>query len=413
VAENTKELTVRILLVHNFYQIPGGEDKVVREELAMLSRAGLTVDLFSIHNDEIKGTLGSLGAALRVIYNRRSRQALFKKLKEFSPDIVHVHNFFPLLSPSVFDACQDIGVPSIMTLHNFRIFSPGALLHPSENWPGRSLRAPCWPTVPRRVYRNSVAATAAVAAMIEFHKLAGTWTRKVSRFIALSEWAKQRFVEAGLPVDRIVVKPNCVASPPAFDPMRRRQGALFVGRLSEEKGIRILLRAWKQSDYPLKIIGDGPLSDLVEQNVCKSISYLGRQPTDVVQREMQAAKFLVLPSTCPEMFPVSVVEAFSNHLPVICSDLPSMEHLVVAGATGLRFAVNDADALARQVAWASSNGTMLEEMGRRAYATYQASYTEESNIAQLVEIYSGAIKAPDVHQYRRPGVSRPGVVLER
>jgi glycosyltransferase involved in cell wall biosynthesis len=253
---------MRVLFVHNFYQIPGGEDTVVRAELAMLAREGITVELFSVHNDDIRGMLGGLRAALNVVYNPRARQALSETLKKFLPDVVHIHNFFPLLSPSIFDACLAAGVPSVMTLHNFRLLSPGALLHPSEAFVGRNFSDSCWWSVPRRVYRNSAAATAAVAAMIEFHKWAGTWTRKVSRFIALTEWAKQLFVEGGLPADRIVIKPNCIARPPAFD-VGRREGALFVGRLSEEKGVDILLRAWKHSKYPLKIIGDGPLSHFV------------------------------------------------------------------------------------------------------------------------------------------------------
>jgi glycosyltransferase involved in cell wall biosynthesis len=403
---------MRVLLVHNFYQIPGGEDRVVQEELAMLAREGITVDLFSVHNDDIRGTLGGLRAALNVVYNPRARQALSETLKKFSPDVVHIHNFFPLLSPSIFDACLAVGVPSVMTLHNFRILSPGALLHPTEALVGRSLSGSCWWTVPRRVYRNSAAATAAVAAMIEFHKRAGTWSRKVGRFIALTEWAKQMFVEGGLPADRIVVKPNCIAGPPAFE-VGRREGALFVGRLSEEKGIHVLLRAWKRSKYPLKIIGDGPLSHLVEQNVGEQIVYLGRQPADVVNREMGAARFLVLPSTGPDMFPLTIVESFSNGLPVICSDLPSLECLVEPGVTGLKFAAGDADALARHVAWASSNDATLDDMGLRARAVYQAQYTAEVNVARLLDIYAAAMEASGIrHRSRSFSTSRPQSPVE-
>jgi glycosyltransferase involved in cell wall biosynthesis len=402
---------MRVLFVHNFYQIPGGEDTVVRAELAMLAREGITVELFSVHNDDIRGMLGGLRAALNVVYNSRARRALSETLKRFSPDVVHIHNFFPLLSPSIFDACLAAGVPSVMTLHNFRLLSPGALLHPSEAFVGRNFSDSCWWSVPRRVYRNSAAATAAVAAMIEFHKWAGTWTRKVSRFIALTEWAKQLFVEGGLPADRIVIKPNCIARPPAFD-VGRREGALFVGRLSEEKGVDILLRAWKHSKYPLKIIGDGPLSHFVEQNVGEQIVYLGRQPADVVNREMRAARFLVLPST-GDMFPMTIVESFSNGLPVICSDLPSLGCLVEHGVTGLKFTAGDADSLAGRVAWASSNEAALDEMGRRAHTVYEAHYTAEINVARLLDIYATAMEAPGIgHLPRSFSSSRPRATVE-
>jgi glycosyltransferase involved in cell wall biosynthesis len=381
---------MRVLLIHNFYQIPGGEDSVVREELSMLAHNGIDVDLFAVTNDKIKGLRQSITTALQVIYNPNARRALARKIREFSPDVVHIHNFFPLLSPSIFDACLQAEVPSVLTLHNFRILSPAALLHPAEVLRGPNLRASCWWSVPKKVYRNSAAGTLAVAAMIEFHKWAGTWARKVGRFVALTDWAKQTFIAGGLPADRIVVKPNCIARPPAFGG-HPRNGGLFVGRLDEQKGIDVLLRAWRQIDYPLRIIGDGPRSDLVAQNVSERIAYLGRQPREIVQREMQAAKFLVLPSLGCEMFPVTILEAFSNGLPVICSDLPSLRELVEPHVTGINFPPGNANALADRVMWAMSNSAALEEQGRRAHAIYEDRYTPEVNFNQLIEIYRGLL----------------------
>jgi glycosyltransferase involved in cell wall biosynthesis len=359
----------------------------------MLGRNGIDVDLFSVTNDKIQGIRRSITTALQVIYNLNARRDLTRKIREFLPDLVHIHNFFPLLSPSIFDACRHAEVPSVMTLHNFRIFSPAALLHPAELLRDRNLGASCWWSVPKKVYRNSAAGTLAVAAMIEFHKWAGTWSDKVGRFIALTDWAKQMFVEGGLPAERIVVKPNCIARPPTFGG-HQRNGGLFVGRLDEQKGIDILLRAWRQIDYPLRIIGDGPLSNLVAQNVGERIVYLGRQPREVVQREMQAARFLVLPSQGPEMFPMTILEAFSNGLPVICSDLPSLRELVEPHVTGINFAQGDADALADRVRWAISNSAALEEQGRRAHAIYEGRYTPEVNFNQLAGIYRGLMSHP-------------------
>jgi glycosyltransferase involved in cell wall biosynthesis len=377
---------MRVLLVHNFYQIPGGEDSIVREELSLLKNNGVDVELYSVSNDDIRGTLATIATALQVVYNPGARRALSKKLAEFLPDVVHIHNFFPRLSPSILDACRDAHVPSIITLHNYRILCPSALLYPEEMFRERSLAHSCWWTVPKAVYRNSVAGTLAVSAMVEFHKRTLTWARKVDRFIALTNCAKQMFMHGGLPAERIVVKPNCTARPPAFGGLRRF-GGLFVGRLDEQKGVPTLLQAWKDIDYPLRIIGDGPLSELVERNASDHVSYLGRQPRDVVQREMQAAKFLVLPSTGQEMFPVTALEAFSSHLPVICSDLPSLKELIEPGVTGLTFPSGDAVALAAQVRWAVSNPSTLDELGGRAHAIYEERYTPEVNFNRLIGIY--------------------------
>ena len=378
---------MRVLVVHNFYQNPGGEDSIVQEELSMLAKNGVHIDLFAANNNDITGARRRISTALQVIYSPGARRALAKKLAAFLPDVVHIHNFFPLLSPSVLDACRAAGVPSVITLHNFRILCPSAqLLRRDGAVPEQSRRNSCWWTVPKRVYRDSAAATLAVAAMVEFHKLAGTWTRKVGRFIALTDWAKRMFTEGGLPAERIVVKPNCVARPPAFNGLQRG-GGLFVGRLDEQKGIRTLLQAWKDIDYPLRIIGDGPLAELVERNGNARIVHLGRQPREVVRKEMQAAKFLVLPSIGHEMFPVTVLEAFSNHLPVMCSDLPSLGELVEPGVTGLTFPPGDANAIAALVRWAVANGSQLDELGRCAHSTYEERYTPEVNFSQLIGIY--------------------------
>jgi glycosyltransferase involved in cell wall biosynthesis len=384
---------MRVLLVHNFYQIPGGEDSIVREELSLLAQHGVDVELFSVSNTNIKGPLGAITAAFQVVYNPFARRALSKKLAEFQPDVVHIHNFFPLLSPSVFDACQDAGVPSVLTLHNFRILCPTALLHPADSGRHRSLRQACWWTIPKKVYRNSAAATTAVAMMVEYHKRTGTWTRKVDRFVALTDFAKRTFTEGGLPAERIVVKSNSVARPSTFHCLRRG-GGLFVGRLDEQKGVSVLLEAWKDLDYPLRIIGDGPLSAAVQRVANDRIVYLGRQPREVVHREMQAAKFMVLPSTGYEMFPVTVLEAFSCQLPVICSDLPSLGELVEHRVTGLKFPTGDARALTAQVRWAIANPSVLDELGCRAHAVYQERYAPEVNFQQLIGIYRSLCRDP-------------------
>ena len=376
---------MRVLLAHNFYRIPGGEDSVVRDELALLRSHGVEAELFAASNDDIAGVAGHLATALQTVYSLGSRRRMARRLQAFRPDVVHIHNFFPLLSPSILDACRAADVPAVLTLHNFRILSPAALLHPSEALRDRKPRSSCWATVPLRVYRNSMPATLAVAAMIEFHKWAGTWTRKVDCFIALTQWAKKIFVAAGLPSERIVVKPSSVAAPPVCGGAVRN-GGLFVGRLDDQKGVSVLLRAWRDIDYPLKIIGDGPLADLVRRSAGGRIAYLGRQPRNVVQREMQMAQFLVLPSLGHEMLPVTVLEAFASGLPVLSSDLPSLADLVEEGVTGWRFPPGDAPALAA-LARRAANDVGLDALGRRARAIYAERYTPEVNVSRLTGIY--------------------------
>jgi glycosyltransferase involved in cell wall biosynthesis len=377
---------MRVLLVHNFYQVPGGEDSIVRDELAMLKQNGVDAELCAVTNDVIRKSPDIIATAAKAIYNPIARRALLKKIDSFLPDVVHIHNFFPLLSPSILDACRDAGVPSVMTLHNFRILCPGGLLHPDEKVRERSLRHSCLWTIPRRVYRNSALATLALAGMVEFHKRTGTWTRKVDRFIALTDWAKRKFIEGGLPAERIVVKPSAVARPQPFGDLQR-EGALFVGRLDRQKGIDTLIRAWKDIDYPLRIVGDGPLSKFVEENAGGKVIYLGRQPRQIVQREMQAAKFMILPAIGFEMFPVTVLEAFAGRLPVICSELPSLAGLVESGMTGLTFPPGNAGALAARVRWAIANPSELNELSRRAFSIYEERYTPEVNVGRLVGIY--------------------------
>ncbi len=349
----------------------------------MLSGRGIEIDLFAADNKDIRGLRGQVTTALQVVYNPWARRALSRRLAQFRPDLVHIHNFFPLLSPSILDSCLGAGVPAVLTLHNYRILFPSGLM-PETEAAGHG-RHSCWPAVSEGSYRGSALATLPVAAMIGFHKRAGTWTRKVGRFVALTDWAKARFVERGIPTERIVVKPNWVARTNVIGLQRR--GALFVGRLDEQKGIDILLRAWAGVDYPLRIIGEGPLRDLVLQHRSGRIEYLGRQSREVVQREMQAARFLVLPSSGNEMFPVTLLEAFSNRLPVICSDLPSIGGLVETGRTGIKFAARSADALADRVRWSIVNAAALEAIGHNAYQVYEERYTPEANFQQLMTIY--------------------------
>jgi glycosyltransferase involved in cell wall biosynthesis len=384
---------VRILLVHNYYQLRGGEDVVVEQELALLKAKGHTAELFSVHNDSIQGLAQKAITGALVVYNPWAKAALAEKLRDFRPDVVHVHNFFPKLSPSIFDACRAAGIPSVMTLHNFRILCPTSILFHHGEICERSLKHSAMWALPQRVYKSSLMATLPLVAMVDIHKWLGTWQRKVDVLIALTDFAKAKFVEGGLEADRIVVKGNAVADPlnGVTPDTGTRHGALFVGRLSEEKGIASLLDAWKGVNYPLRIAGDGPLRHLVQAAQGESVIYLGPQSREQVYAEMRRAAFLVLPSVCYEMFPMTLVEAYANGLPVLANDLGGLKSLLDDGGTGVAFKPGDPADIRAKAHWAIEHVSKMADMGKAARAKYEAQYTADRNYANLMRIYERAI----------------------
>jgi glycosyltransferase involved in cell wall biosynthesis len=381
---------MRVLIVHNSYQQAGGEDTVVASEHALLDRHGFETRLWTVSNDAIAGTWTKITTALRTPYSRPARDRLARVIADFAPAVVHVHNFFPLLSPSVYDACRLAGVAVVQTLHNYRTICPGALLlrdgHPCEDCVGASpYRAAL-----HGCYRGSRAGSLAVARMVDIHRRRGTWLHKIDRFIALSAFSKSKFVGAGFPADRIAVKPN-FAQDRRVPGSGTRAGALFVGRLSAEKGIEILLRAWERLDTPLRLVGDGPLRGLVERAAGGNIAFTGWKTPDEVAEEMARAAFLVLPSVWPESFGMVIVEAFAQALPVIATRIPPLEEIIEEGANGLLFTPGDAGDLVDKVRWASEHPEAMRAMGGAARRLYEQKYSPDVNLAQLTKIYEAAI----------------------
>jgi glycosyltransferase involved in cell wall biosynthesis len=249
---------MKILMVHNQYQQAGGEDKVFELESELLESRGHEVCKLVVNNDHIKGILSKLKAAWSVTYSDKSRLLMIEALDKFNPNVVHVHNFFPILTPSIFDACKQRNVPVVHTLHNYRLICPSALLMIDGEIYEKSVTGSAYWSIFKKAYRNSYLGTFAVARMIEYHKKRRTWHTAVDRFIALTQFAKDKFTEAGFPPEKIAVKPNFIRDPmngQNSEDHEKRAGALFVGRLSEEKGIRTLMEAWKSVDYPLTIAG--------------------------------------------------------------------------------------------------------------------------------------------------------------
>ena len=386
---------MKVLVVHNYYQQRGGEDVVAEAEVALLRSAGHEVEFFTVHNKDITRWWQKAATAVLTVYNPWARSRFAAKLKSFRPDIVHVHNFFPQFTPSIFDACWAAGVPSVMTLHNFRILCPTAFLFHDERLREHSLRRSAFWTVRHGTYHGSPVGTFFVACMVDFHKWAGTWRNKVDRLIALTDFAKAKFVEGGLDPAHIAVKGNALADPMAgrSPSQAERRGALYVGRLSQEKGISTLLSAWSDLECPLTIVGDGPLRALCEGAHSQHISYLGQLDRDAVNAEMRKAAFLILPSVWYEMFPMTLVEAFANGLPVIASRLGGLASLLDEGVTGLAFTPGSPEDVRAKVRWAMENPGAMADMGARGRAVYENLFSTEENYKNLMQIYASVLAA--------------------
>lgn len=387
---------MKITIVHNFYAQKGGEDVVVENELSMLRSMGHQVSFVSAHNSSINTIADKFWTLAGTVYNLRAKKRFAQHISAFQPDIVHVHNFFPKLSPSIFDACAEAGIPSVMTLHNFRILCPTAFLYHSGRIEERSLHGSCWWAVREAVYRHSIVGSAIVAAMVQYHRAVGTWTRKVDAFIALTEFAKAIFVQGGLPSAKIFVKSNATYSSPDYSgPRLARRGALFVGRLSEEKGLSELVNAWKGIDHPLRIVGSGGLEDWIREAASgnANIELLGALTQHDVQLQMQRSEFLIVPSKWYEMFAMVVAEAFSCGLPVLASKLGGLAEIIQDGQTGIHISSLAPDGLARVIQWAFDHPNEMRAMGMNAKRAFEENYTQATNYKRLMEIYGSVISS--------------------
>lgn len=390
---------MKILQIHNFYQNPGGEDQVFAAEYELLATHGHEVIRYEAHNDDLS-SMSAPRAALTTIWNGNSYRAIRRVLAQNKPDIIHSHNTFPLISPSLYYASAAEGVPVIQTLHNYRLICPGANLfrqgHVCEDCVGSTVP---YGAVLHRCYRSSVAASAVTAAMLVTHRLASTWASKIHTYITLTNFARDKFIEGGLPRDRITVKPNFLRS----DPMPGRGDGgyvLFAGRICEEKGVRTLLEAWRilHSSLHLKIAGDGPLFDWGRQFTAglEGIEWLGRVHHDEIMDLTRRAQFLVCPSLYQEGGPLTIIEAFGCGTPVVASDLASMNEFVADGVNGFRFRVGDAAHLAERVLWLTRRPELLPELRRAARLSYEENYTAERNYGLLMNIYARALASQQV-----------------
>ncbi len=381
---------MNILIAHNAYQQRGGEDMVVEAEIALLRDHGHRVQVYAQHNDALKH-MSQAAAAVTAIWSARSTRDIARLCRDFRPDVIHVHNTFPLISPSLYWSASRSGVPVVQTLHNFRLLCPQAIFLREGKICEDCIGKLPWRSVARKCYRESAAQSAVVAGMLATHRILGTFRDRVTRYIALNSFARDKYVAGGLPRERFRIKPNFVPScaKPAHGV---RNGGLYVGRLSSEKGVQILAAAVRElGSLPLQVLGSGPLEPMVREVFRER--YLGFEPLARILQRMQSARYLVVPSICYENAPRTIVEAFSCGVPVIASRLGALADIVQDGVTGLLFTPGDAADLRAKLAWAEAHPAEMARMGQAARAEYEAQYTPERNYEILMDIYDDAIVA--------------------
>ena len=390
---------MKILIAHNAYQHRGGEDVVVDAEIALLREHGHEVDIYRRHNDELAHN--PVGAATSAIWSRRTVTEIERMFEREQPDLIHVHNTFPLISPSLYWSAARHRIPVVQTLHNFRLLCPQAMFLRDSKVCEDCLGKVPWRAVTRKCYRGSAAQSAVLSGMLMVHDAIGTWREKVTRYIALNEFCRARFIQGGLPPDRILIKPHFVKAHGQPE-WQAREGGLFVGRLAPEKGIDVLIAALQmvsQSSYSpptragvrIRIAGDGPLKEPVQRQF--GSDYLGYRDSGEVADLMGRALYLVAPSTCYETFGMVAIEAFASGTPVIASRHGGLGDLIRDGETGLLFEPGNATALAERLRWANDHPDEMKRMGRLARADYERRYTPAQNHAMLMNIYRDAIAA--------------------
>jgi glycosyltransferase involved in cell wall biosynthesis len=385
---------MKILLCHNHYQQPGGEDQVFADEGQLLESHGHEVLRYVVHNDTLRQT-GRLTAVRKTLWNRTVFREVRALIRQTRPALMHCTNTFPLLSPAIYYAARAQQVPVVQSLHNFRLLCPAAVFlrnkQVCEDCLGKMIP---WPGTLHGCYRGDRAASAAVTAMLGLHRIAGTWSRAVTRYIALSQFAKRKFVAGGLPAEKIAVKANFVDPDPT--PGCGGEGyAIFVGRLGQEKGVGLLAEAWDRfaPGIPLKIVGDGPMAEQVQAVAQRrsDVQYLGRRPLPEVQTLIGQAMCLLLPSICHEQCPKTLLEALAKGTPVIASRLGALAELIGDGITGLLFAPGDAADMAAKVRRLAGDPSAQAAMRAAARAEFEQHYTADRNYRELWAIYQQAL----------------------
>jgi glycosyltransferase involved in cell wall biosynthesis len=380
-------------MLHNRYKIKGGEDECALSESAMLRRAGHDVELLELDNDSIPSA-GNVSTAVNAVWSRDANRLVGKRLSHNKFDVLHVQNFFPLWSPSVYYAAARQRTAVVQSIHNYRLLCPAASLFREgrhcDLCVGKKL---AWPGVMHGCYHGSRLATGAVAAMLATHWALGTWERCVHQYVALTRYVRDQLIAGKFPENRISVKPNFVVDP---QPRISRAGPgdyfIYVGRLAREKGLAVLFDAWtlRKEGARLKVVGGGALP--AGLGAPEGVELMGEKPLDETYDLIAGAKALILPARWAEPFGRVVIEAFALGTPVISSSAGALPELIEHEVTGLLVAAESAADFAAAIDRLSVDAGLRSRLSRRARQVYLASFTDKVNYRELMAIYERAIE---------------------
>jgi len=391
----------KVLVAHNFYRVGArsGEDAVYATECSLLERAGLEVIRFERHSEAlfVQGAAAKIRTARDVTYSKSVYREISELLQTNRPDVAHFHAHFPMLSPSAFQACVDASIPTVVTLHNFRLNCAAGTLFRNAKICEKCWGGAPWPAIRHRCYQQSfLASAAAVRAQFAYRHLIkrGLW---IDQYIALTEFARGKHVEIGIPNERITIKGNSVLDPPQMGTGAGKY-ALFVGRLGPEKGIQTILEAWRflgSAAPELKMVGEGPLAQEISSKQATfnlNIELLGVQSKSSVMELMKNAHMLVFASRWYEGFPLVIVESLACGTPVLGSRIGGIPELIVEGFTGALFSPADAEALAQGVLRLLQLLNSNADMRVNCRTEFERRHSPDRNTRALLEIYNTVLE---------------------
>lgn len=388
---------MKILIIHNEYKKPGGEDVVLNQEEKLLKDNNHTVEKFIISNNQIDNSnlLSSLKLGLNTIWSKISYRDVKEKVKEFKPDIVHIHNTFPLLSPSIYWAIKSEGVPVVQTVHNYRLTCANGLLlkggKPCEECIGSTFFLP---GIKNKCYRNSTKSTIPVTSMLTFNKLIGTYNKKIDGYITLTSFAKEMLSKSNIPSNKIYVKPNFINAPfyAPTSSVERKNQYVFLGRAAHEKGLDLLLDSVESfdSNFKLLIVGDGPQKDELQEKykLNKNIIWKGWLSRESAINILKESKGLIIPSRVYEGFPLVCLESLSVGTPIIAPNHAGFPEIVKDNMHGYLFKPSNNKSLQENIEKLFRLSEVeWQKMSNACRDLYIKDFSPESNYKQLMNIY--------------------------
>jgi glycosyltransferase involved in cell wall biosynthesis len=382
---------MKVLVIHTSYKFKGGEDSVVSNEIELLQSIGNEVELLQFSNSQ-----HTLFKVLQLPFNWGSYLKTKKTIAVFKPDIVHIHNIHFAGSPSIIYAIKRSGVPFVITLHNYRLLCPSATLFFKGALFNDAVKKPfSWQAIWKGVYLNSRILTFWVSCSMFLHQLIGTW-KLPAKYIALGQYTREIFLNSKLKfiADNVLIKPNFCYRSIEQPPLSEESYYLYLGRLSEEKGIKLLLDAFSKNGLPIKIAGDGVLKKEVKtySKLCPNINFVGSVEKQETSSLLLNARALIFPSLWYETFGMVIIEAFAAGTPVIASRLGQMRFTITDQHNGLHFDTGSVDDLqAKLILYESLSSARRSVYRQNALNSYFEIYSPEKNASQLMHIYSQAI----------------------